>query len=609
MPELFGICSESDLPPDGVLCFDRMRADLLSFRPGRTAVERLPSAAVGTVSHHVHDRAIMMRAEEDGTICAWIGTPTNRSDTKIELGRLIHQIVNGVYERLWILESRFAACIYDLDSRTTWIISDRFGHCPVYYAILNGSLVFSTKLFSLARCGALPPRLERSAVRALFAFEYVTGDKTIIEGIKLLAPATVLRFRRNSCNFTSYQRAIRHVSVAHRSRRDAADELYGCLYRSVGTVIRHHPRVLIPLSGGMDSRALLHCALEHAADIRTATFGVSGCRDVVYARQVAARAGIPHDVAETNGLFLREWLDYAVYVSGGMMSVNHIHIMALAHVLESEERVVLDGLSGDMLLGGHIKWWALQGRSTDAVIRRFLDLHARGWRSPVLRQLLQPCVAETLAQQAEDTVAQYLRNRSLGALWRRCSAFDLCERQRRFIQNGPMLIHPLAWVETPFYGSEVFECAARMTLPQLIEQRTYLSMYARHMRFLGAMPDSLREVPLTWPSAARFVKRVWDVTRRKMTRVFPEARDRLRVWTVDYENWYRIALRDWIRDRILDAPSTFFEFVRRDAAESILQEHEQGTANHATSLGCLVALAATCSAMQKTGIGVPNNSN
>lgn len=97
------------------------------------------------------------------------------------------------------------------------------------------------------------------------------------------------------------------IEVNYTSYSDLQSQFYQVFDTVIKETIESIPKdklIVIPISGGLDSRAILAVALKHVNPnrIRTYTFGVKGSYDFEIGQQVAKKVGIHHDAIELNSL-------------------------------------------------------------------------------------------------------------------------------------------------------------------------------------------------------------------------------------------------------------------------------------------------------------------
>lgn len=147
------------------------------------------------------------------------------------------------------------------------------------------------------RLSEIPGRLTLlpAAVRCLLRIGYVPGHATLFEGVDCLPGGAVVRVDRASWHVVRRYRAPGPGS-GERDWSAALAEGAEVFCRAVRRCLERDPNPIVPLSGGMDSRAILAAVLEEvpAWKVRTYSHGVVGANDFELGNLVARRAGTTH---------------------------------------------------------------------------------------------------------------------------------------------------------------------------------------------------------------------------------------------------------------------------------------------------------------------------
>lgn len=597
MAELFGVTSGSLLSQQQQAGFAFLRDEMTGLRSGTTSASELSWAGVGCTSHHKLDSATLADVPNSDLVVTWIGAkPTAGLDF------IAQTVQSGRFERLWELEPRFAACVLDRKHHTLSLISDRFGLIPTYFALVGGCLVFGTKLHSLPRTGLVNWRLDPLSVADLLTFEHLTGNRALFQNVEVVPAASILTFHDGTMKRCSYRpppREPRKTTV-----REAADQMFTALFKAVHDQTSEADAVKITLSGGLDSRALLGCAHRTGRRLTTCSFGLPGCRDLIYAQAMAKKLDIPNTSVETDGTFLTKWLRYGAYVTGSTVGCMHFHILALGELLTDGE-VVLDGMGGDAFTGAHLKLSMYRARDSQRAVDALFHQRASACRSASeLSEILDPDFARDLSYDPKDAIRVHFRDRGGKQLWRECHAFDIAERQRRFVQIGPSLMQPLCQVRTPFYSNGFLDVADDLGPRELFEQRAYLRMQAKHLRDLASCSDTARGIPLTWPHSLRFGKKVYDALSRRSKGLLP-GWPRSTSATTNYRAWFATTLRPLLMEHLSDAAGLLTGIVRKGVAERLIREQTSGQSDHSAKFGCLLALAMASNLRKSESIRFP----
>jgi len=113
------------------------------------------------------------------------------SDTEVLL-RAYRQWGEGAVERL---RGMFAFAIWDARRGTLFLARDRYGEKPLFLREHAGALCFASEIKALLAVSTARPPVDTSAVWDYLAFRYVPGPKTLLAGIRKLAPGTCATWR------------------------------------------------------------------------------------------------------------------------------------------------------------------------------------------------------------------------------------------------------------------------------------------------------------------------------------------------------------------------------------------------------------------------------
>jgi len=128
------------------------------------------------------------------------------------------------------------------------------------------------------------------------------------------------------------------------------------LRSAIGTSMSGPGPYVVPISGGMDSRAILACALEHyeASSIYTYTFGVPGTYDFDIGNMVAETVGTRHRSFDLRAYSydLETLLDVSMRVAARTALFQHAPYREIESQLGAA--VHISGFMGEALSGAHL---------------------------------------------------------------------------------------------------------------------------------------------------------------------------------------------------------------------------------------------------------------
>jgi hypothetical protein len=192
-------------------------------------------------------------------------------------------IAAGILEAAGELDGAFAGFALNPALGHCTVVSDRFGLVPLYVHEVDGSLCCSTSLPLLLGLRQPVCRVDPAGVHEMLLLRMVLGNRTLLQEIGLLAPATALRLRTGAPSPAPYWswQGIGGPRRAEDPLRDLVHETYALIEQMV---LRGVPAdvscVAVPLDGGLSSRLLLAVLVRNEVPV-----------------QVYARHGMGEDIA------------------------------------------------------------------------------------------------------------------------------------------------------------------------------------------------------------------------------------------------------------------------------------------------------------------------
>jgi asparagine synthase (glutamine-hydrolysing) len=92
------------------------------------------------------------------------------------------------------LKGMFSFGLVDLTNQKLFLVRDRFGIKPLYYAYINGEFSFASELKALIRFSPHQYQIDFSSFADFFTYRYIPSPKTIWRNIFKLPPANYLEF-------------------------------------------------------------------------------------------------------------------------------------------------------------------------------------------------------------------------------------------------------------------------------------------------------------------------------------------------------------------------------------------------------------------------------
>jgi len=296
------------------------------------------------------------------------------------------------------LRGMYAIALYDPTVERLLLARDPFGIKPLYYARTGAGLAFASEPQALIKAGLIEPRLDPAARDRLLQLQFVTGRKTIFEGIQRVLPGETLVIARGRIVERLRRPALPDGGPEPWTEAEALRRLDAALEDSV----RVHERADVPfglfLSGGIDSSALLAVmARLDGSPIKAFTVGFPDSRahdERAHAAKLAKRLGAEHvEVAFTRDDFWRLLPRVADALDDPVADYAALPTYRLAEIAGAELKVVLTGEGGDEIFAGYGRyrsavrpWWrggkAFRGRGAFDGLG-ILRERPTGWRDDI----------------------------------------------------------------------------------------------------------------------------------------------------------------------------------------------------------------------------------
>ena len=298
----------------------------------------------------------------------------------------------GVEPTIRRLIGMFVIALWDRRERVLYLIRDRLGIKPLYWANFEDRIIFGSELKALRADTGWTPALDRDSLAAYLRFAYVPAPHTIYRGVRKLPPGSVLTVReRGAPEIASFWSLADVARSGQSARLDISEEevttrLDVLLRDAIGRRMVADVPLGAFLSGGIDSSTVV--ALMQAQSPRPVRSFSIGFRDPGYdeaphAAEVARHLGTDH-----TELYISP--DHALSVIPNLATIydepfadsSQIPTFLVSEMTRRHVTVALSGDGGDELFGGYTRYF--HGRTLWRVVRR-VPQPARGLAAAGMR--------------------------------------------------------------------------------------------------------------------------------------------------------------------------------------------------------------------------------
>lgn len=251
----------------------------------------------------------------------------------------------------------FAFAIWDSERRELFLARDRLGIKPLYYALIEGRLVFASEMKAITHHPQFRREANLTALSSYLSFRTVVGENTVFAGLKTLPPGFTLLFSEGRLDVRRYWDIPSCVP-----KRDLGEAYYlDRLREMLSRIVERHLVSDVPvgayLSGGVDSSLLVALmALHRSEPVKTFSVGfdVEGYDEGDHAELVSRHLGTDHRRLVVSADAFIEGMEAMIRHRDQPLSIPHESaLLALSHDLRRDVTVCLSGEGADELFGGY----------------------------------------------------------------------------------------------------------------------------------------------------------------------------------------------------------------------------------------------------------------
>jgi len=288
-----------------------------------------------------------------------------KSDTEV----IIHGYREWGTEVFNHLNGMFGLTIWDVRKQRLVVARDAMGIKLIYYRIENGQLTFGSEIRPILATENSKPAIDPVALNLFLRFRYTPSPLTIFQGIRKLAPGTMLIVENDECREERWYNYTPVPFSSPKEDEEATHELLE-LYRAA---VRRHLLSDVPvgilLSGGLDSGLLLALMNEEGGPWPAYTIGYGDAfedDELADAKETAALLGARHiPVKLDQAEFERSLPKIVECLEEPIAASSIVPMYFVSQRARQDVKVALIGQGPDELFGGYKRhlgvrygnWW------------------------------------------------------------------------------------------------------------------------------------------------------------------------------------------------------------------------------------------------------------
>ena len=503
----------------------------------------------------------------------------SQSDTEV----ILHGWEEYGKDLLPKLNGHFAFAVWDEKRRALFLVRDRFGTKPLYYANLGGLWIFASEIKAILKHPAYSFGLNHDALFEYFTFQNQFRYHTMFEGINLVPPANVFTIPADGGAFNrrSYWDYDFCFPDPNLTREEAEPEVRRLLSQAVKRQLTADVPVGSYLSGGLDSGSIVSVAAGELDRMNTFTCGwhLGGVEGVERGFDERAAAELMAYIFKTehfeqvighsdSAVILPELVYHLEDLRMGMSYGNYY----AARLASKFVKVCLSGAGGDELFGGYPWRYYRVAGSLDK--QAYFDNYYDYWQRLVPDEIRPGFfTGQTLSAMGDRDMKRVL---SRVFTFHPGLRFDRAERH---VENS-------LYFEAKTFLHGLLLVGDRMAMAHGLEER-FPFLDNDLVDFAVKVPVNLKIRDIAaWtrqdenmsPKVKSYFARHDDgknVLRQAVSRWIPDevVKRHKQGFSSPDESWYRGPNLQYVRDTLLDKRALFREFIDHNAVERLLEEH------------------------------------
>ncbi len=513
-------------------------------------------------------------------------TFVSRCDTEV----LLHgweQWGEGVIDRL---NGHFAFVVWESDKERLYLVRDRFGTKPLYYARLGGLWLFASEIKAILAHPEFSVDLNHDALCEYFTFQNLFRYHTLFKGVYLVPPANIVRLDAASGEFKQrsywdYDFCFPDPNITY---QEAEEEIERLLVQAVKRQLVADVPVGAYLSGGIDSGSIVSIASSDLERLHTFTCGwhmegVEGPEAMFDERSQAERVAYLYktehfeQVIGHNDCFwvLPRMIYHLEDLRLGMSYGNYY----MARLASKFVKVCLSGTGGDELFGGYPWRYYRVARSLDQ--DEFFERYYQYWQRLIPDDMRASFFTPAALAAMNDTDMKRVLTRVF--TFHPGLAFDSPEKHiaNSLYFEAKTFLHGLNIVSDrltmahgleerqPFLDNDLVAFAQK--IPVRLKLKNLEEWKRQDENLLGRKKQAMAE-----HNDGK------NVLRRAMRRLLPRevTERRKQGFSSPDESWYRGPNLELVRTMLLGRRALIHDYIAREAVNAVVEQHCRKKANH-----------------------------
>lgn len=266
-------------------------------------------------------------------------------------------------EMLHRLNGMFAFAVWDKVEKKLTVVRDRMGVKPLYYSFHNETFYFASEQKALFTAG-VPLRIAQDGLEEYIFNRFVAGENTLYENVHKLLPGHAMTIASNGKVTTQKWWDLKKEIQNQEPIKNPVEWFQSTFDDSLKLRMVADVPVGVLLSGGLDSSSILASLKKlKYQDIETYNIGFKQQEhnESHLAKMLTQKLGYGFHTMELENQDLHDKLIASTYFQDEpLMHLSEPHLLAISQCAKPSVKVLLSGEGADELMGGYVRYKALQ---------------------------------------------------------------------------------------------------------------------------------------------------------------------------------------------------------------------------------------------------------
>ncbi len=253
----------------------------------------------------------------------------------------------------------FSAALYDNKAGRLILARDRAGVKPLFTAIDDNFLYFSSEIKSIIAIKPELKTLSEEAVYEYLVYGYISAPLTIFKKINKFMPAHIAAYSAAGDKYEQTYWQARYSPEYGRSAQAFSNELLSTLKSAVKDRMSSEADMGAYLSGGINS-SIIVALMSKISSVRIKSFTIGfdedGHSDLKFAAKAADMFDTVHHAFNVKSREIELLPDIISFCDEPLADASLLPAYQSARVVSKHARVILNGEGADELFGGHERY-------------------------------------------------------------------------------------------------------------------------------------------------------------------------------------------------------------------------------------------------------------